>query len=155
MGVWKCTRWSFHEIRPLLQGVHPICKLRLHEQFLKEEMKTPVLVTQGLWLSEEVFSGHSQAPRLCCRQTHQKMRDFSLLTLTCLQGKTQPPPSPPLWRSSAKAAVARRVFLPLPMVIHSSELPASARVVRALGGWLSACFLIWLLSKASLLPGWS
>lgn len=56
--VWKCTCWSFHEIRPLLQGMHPIRRLGLHEQFLKEEMKTHVLGTLGLWLSVEVSSGH-------------------------------------------------------------------------------------------------
>lgn len=37
-----------------------MCKLGLHEQLLKEEMKTPVLGTLGIWLSVEISSGHPQ-----------------------------------------------------------------------------------------------
>lgn len=36
--------------------MYHICKLGLHEQFLKEELKTPVLSTLGLWMNVEVSS---------------------------------------------------------------------------------------------------
>lgn len=89
-GVWKYNHWPFHGIRSL----HLMCKQGLHEQLLKEEMETPVLGMLGIWLSVEVSSGHPQAPRLCCPQTHPKMNDFSPLVLIHLPGKTWPLPNP-------------------------------------------------------------
>lgn len=73
--------------------MHLICKLGPGEQFLTEEMKTLVLGTLRIWLSVEVSSGHPQAPRLCCPQTHPKISDFSLLVLVHLQGKAWPLPN--------------------------------------------------------------
>lgn len=118
-----------------------------------------ILKGKTLFLSMEISSAHSSG---CCLQVHPKNERLPHASPNLPPGRNHSCDS----RTSVKVAGARyKVFsfmdshpFPggfLPLHLPSCDASITALLLRALWVSLAACFLLWLLSKASLLPGWS